>query len=120
MEGQRIDYHAVAGTIVVHPKGWDDAANHERVALGDKPATPEAAKDDGAPNNPKAEAAMFYVAYFKKGGPSADRPITFLYNGGPGSSTVWLHMGAFGPATGRHPGRQPHPGRSVPIGGQRL
>ncbi|MGD0144593.1 MAG: peptidase S10, partial [Rhizomicrobium sp.] len=26
-----------------------------------------------------------------------DRPITFLYNGGPGSSTVWLHMGAFGP-----------------------
>ena len=40
---------------------------------------------------------MFYVAYFKKGVPSADRPITFLYNGGPGSSTVWLHMGAFGP-----------------------
>ncbi len=40
---------------------------------------------------------MFYVAYFKKGAPAADRPITFLYNGGPGSSSVWLHMGAFGP-----------------------
>ena len=40
---------------------------------------------------------MFYVAYFRKGVPSADRPITFLYNGGPGSSSVWLHMGAFGP-----------------------
>lgn len=40
---------------------------------------------------------MFYVAYFKKGAPAADRPITFLYNGGPGSSTVWLHMGAMGP-----------------------
>jgi carboxypeptidase C (cathepsin A) len=26
-----------------------------------------------------------------------DRPITFLYNGGPGSSTMWLHMGSFGP-----------------------
>jgi carboxypeptidase C (cathepsin A) len=97
VEGQRIDYHAVAGTIVVHPKGWDDAANHERVALGDKPGAADAAKDDGMANNPKAEAAMFYVAYFKKGAPSADRPITFLYNGGPGSSTVWLHMGAFGP-----------------------
>ena len=38
---------------------------------------------------------MFYVAYFKNGGGS--RPVTFIYNGGPGSATVWLHMGAFGP-----------------------
>ena len=40
---------------------------------------------------------MFYVAYFKSGNKGAARPVTFLYNGGPGSSTVWLHMGAFGP-----------------------
>jgi len=40
---------------------------------------------------------MFYTAYFKKGAPAADRPITFIYNGGPGSSTMWLHLGAFGP-----------------------
>jgi len=40
---------------------------------------------------------MFYAAYFKDGAPSPSRPITFLFNGGPGSSTVWLHMGAFGP-----------------------
>jgi carboxypeptidase C (cathepsin A) len=39
---------------------------------------------------------MFYVAYFKSGN-AGNRPITFIYNGGPGSSTVWLHMGAFGP-----------------------
>ena len=45
--------------------------------------------------NPTAEASMFYVAYFKNGGGS--RPVTFIYNGGPGSATVWLHMGAFGP-----------------------
>ncbi|HEV2214396.1 MAG TPA: peptidase S10, partial [Terracidiphilus sp.] len=38
----------------------------------------------------------FYVAYFMKDAP-AHRPITFLYNGGPGSSTMYLHMGAFGP-----------------------
>ncbi len=40
---------------------------------------------------------MFYVAYFKDGAPSPSRPVMFLYNGGPGSATVWLHMGAFGP-----------------------
>jgi carboxypeptidase C (cathepsin A) len=91
VEGQRVDYHAVAGTIVVHPKGWDDAAWREKQEKSDKDL------GDQSANNPKAEAAMFYVAYFKKGVPSADRPIMFLYNGGPGSSTVWLHMGAFGP-----------------------
>jgi carboxypeptidase C (cathepsin A) len=88
VEGQKIDYRAVAGTIIVHPKGWDDAAAREKDKDG---------KDLGDDSNPKAEASMFYVAYFKKGAPSPDRPITFLYNGGPGSSTVWLHMGAFGP-----------------------
>jgi carboxypeptidase C (cathepsin A) len=40
---------------------------------------------------------MFYVAYFKSDNKGAARPVTFFYNGGPGSSTVWLHMGAFGP-----------------------
>jgi carboxypeptidase C (cathepsin A) len=40
---------------------------------------------------------MSYVAYFRGDKEDAHRPITFLYNGGPGSSTVWLHMGAFGP-----------------------
>jgi carboxypeptidase C (cathepsin A) len=40
---------------------------------------------------------MFYVAYFKSGEQNSQRPLTFFYNGGPGSSTVWLHMGAFGP-----------------------
>ena len=40
---------------------------------------------------------MFYVAYFKKDAPSRTRPITFIYNGGPGSPTMWLHMGTFGP-----------------------
>ncbi|MGH8215048.1 MAG: S10 family peptidase [Rhodanobacteraceae bacterium] len=46
----------------------------------------------------KPVASMSYVAYVKSGvnNPTA-RPITFLYNGGPGSSTIWLHMLAFGP-----------------------
>ena len=90
VEGKKIDYRAVAGTLIVHPKGWDDAARPPA-------ATDKDAKDAADDTNPKAEASMFYVAYFKTGAPSADRPITFIYNGGPGSSTVWLHMGAFGP-----------------------
>jgi carboxypeptidase C (cathepsin A) len=87
VEGNAIDYHAVAGTLIVHPKGWDDAA-----------AKPEGdAKSDAANANPTAEAAMFYVAYFKQDQSPRNRPVTFVFNGGPGSATVWLHMGAFGP-----------------------
>ncbi|GAB3022662.1 S10 family peptidase [Oleiagrimonas citrea] len=70
VEGKRIQYTAVAGTIVLHGKGDDE-------------------------NTPTA--SLFYVAYFKKGADPSKRPVTFLYNGGPGSASVWLHMGAFGP-----------------------
>lgn len=45
----------------------------------------------------ETEGSMFYVAYTKDGTDPAARPITFIFNGGPGSATVWLHMGAFGP-----------------------
>jgi len=84
--GQRVDYKSVAGTIVVHGHDWDDTAWRA-----------QSDKDKGDKSEAPAEASMFYVAYFKNGAPAANRPITFLYNGGPGSSTVWLHMGAFGP-----------------------
>ncbi len=40
---------------------------------------------------------FFYVAYTLPGQDTAKRPVTFFYNGGPGSSTLWLHLGAFGP-----------------------
>ena len=43
------------------------------------------------------EALMFYVAYTLDGADSATRPLTFAYNGGPGSASIWLHMGALGP-----------------------
>ena len=81
MGGSVINYDAVAGTLVVHPKDWDDVPQNRD-------------KDD---KNKPAEASMFYVAYFKSNSNHLERPVTFLYNGGPGSSTVWLHMGAFGP-----------------------
>lgn len=69
VDGKVINYEAVAGTIpIIDQKSLDTTAK------------------------------MGFVAYFKKGVDDKDmRPITFLYNGGPGSSTVWLHMGCFGP-----------------------
>jgi carboxypeptidase C (cathepsin A) len=88
--GQPIQYQAIAGTFVVHPKGWDDVPHDPKMEKDNGPAP------EGESKNPTAEAAMFYVAYFKNGNPG-NRPITFFYNGGPGSSTVWLHLGAFGP-----------------------
>jgi carboxypeptidase C (cathepsin A) len=45
----------------------------------------------------KIEAAMFYVAYTVDGGDPSTRPLTFSFNGGPGSASIWLHMGAMGP-----------------------
>jgi carboxypeptidase C (cathepsin A) len=44
------------------------------------------------------EAEIFFVAYDLDGVEDrSDRPLTFVFNGGPGSSTIWLHMGALGP-----------------------
>ena len=85
VEGRPIAYRAVAGAIVVHSMNWDDAAHS---GAGKNPV--------GSPTGP-AVASMSYFAYFKRGAPAETRPIAFLFNGGPGSSTMWLHMGAFGP-----------------------
>ena len=45
----------------------------------------------------KTEAQMFFVAYTLDGQAASRRPLTFAFNGGPGSSSIWLHMGALGP-----------------------
>jgi len=95
--GATIAYRAVAGTITVGATEEQDA----QLGPDGKPLPDtEAALAAAASKDPKEAppvARMFYVAYFKKDARSEDRPITFLYNGGPGSSTVWLHMGSFGP-----------------------
>jgi carboxypeptidase C (cathepsin A) len=81
VEGRTILYCAWAGRIIVHGPGWHDAGAGDR---NNRTAVPP-------------EAAMFYVAYLKEGETAGQRPITFLFDGGPGSSTVWLHMGGLGP-----------------------
>jgi carboxypeptidase C (cathepsin A) len=68
LDGQRIPYTAIAGTMVLQDK-------------------------DGKP-----KASVFYIAYTKEGVKSpGERPVTFSFNGGPGSASLWVHMGAFGP-----------------------
>ena len=59
------------------------------------PGTIELKRDDG-----QVRGSIFYTAYRRTGidaGEIAARPIAFLFNGGPGSSSAWLHLGAFGP-----------------------
>ena len=93
--GQPIAYRAVAGTITVGATDQQDALlglDGKRLSdTGEKP--PDAEKPEEAPPT----ARIFYAAYFKTGAAAEARPVTFFYNGGPGSSTMWLHMGSFGP-----------------------
>ncbi len=91
--GQAIAYRAVAGTLTVGSNDVQDAT----IGLDGKYLP-----DSGMDLPPKLEdqpavSRMFYAAYFKKGAATNTRPITFIYNGGPGSPTMYLHMGAFGP-----------------------
>ena len=66
--GQEIKYTATAGTILLK-------------------------LEDGTP-----KASVFYIAYTKDDvSDSSKRPVTFTFNGGPGSASIWLHLGAFGP-----------------------
>ncbi|MGC0155777.1 S10 family serine carboxypeptidase-like protein, partial [Chromobacterium vaccinii] len=44
-----------------------------------------------------AEASIFYVAYTTHESTQPHRPVTFFFNGGPGQSTAWLHLGSWGP-----------------------
>ncbi len=66
--GKEIRYSATAGTLILRD-------------------------EDGKPR------ASIYFTYYARDGVAdkAKRPITYTYNGGPGSSSVWLHLGAFGP-----------------------
>ncbi|MDB5071176.1 MAG: peptidase [Candidatus Eremiobacteraeota bacterium] len=78
--GRRIAYTARAGTILLKDKENDPAAS------------------------------MFYVAYTADRTDARTRPVTFFWNGGPGSSTIWLHMGSFGPVRVDVPNNATQPG----------
>ncbi len=70
--------------------------HHARIAGHDVSYTASAGLLVVAGEDGKPTTSMSYVAYARDGG-GPGRPLSFVYNGGPGSSTIWLHMGAFGP-----------------------
>jgi carboxypeptidase C (cathepsin A) len=76
VEQKRVTHHA----ITVNGKTIDYEATAGTLTLRD---------DEGKPIG-----SMFYTAYTAKG---PNRPVVFFYNGGPGSASLWLHMGSFGP-----------------------
>ncbi|MEK6246684.1 MAG: hypothetical protein N2C12_00805, partial [Planctomycetales bacterium] len=68
--GKQIDYSVTAGTLVMRADGADS----------------------------KAKASIFFIAYTKDGVENlGQRPVSFCFNGGPGSSSVWLHLGMLAP-----------------------
>lgn len=74
--GQEIPYTVTCGTLVLK----------------------EEAEKDGAAEGEKPKASVFFVAYTKDDvADRSTRPLTFSFNGGPGSSSVWLHLGLLGP-----------------------
>ncbi|MFZ0394606.1 MAG: peptidase S10 [Terracidiphilus sp.] len=93
--GKQILYNSIAGTITV---GATDAEDAQLGLNGEpEPGSQLANSEPKEAKDAEPTARMFFVAYFKRDEKAEDRPITFFYNGGPGSSTVWLHMGSLGP-----------------------
>lgn len=81
IDGKEIKYTATTGTLVL--KYEDTARTGE-----------EAGKFTGQ----QAKAEIFFVAYSRDNvKKKAKRPVTFSFNGGPGSSSIWMHLGALGP-----------------------
>ena len=75
--GKELKYTVVTGTMILK----EETADREKEAEGEKP-----------------KAQVFFTAYTKDGVRNkARRPITFSFNGGPGSSSVWMHLGMLGP-----------------------
>ncbi len=80
INGTPITYTAACGTIVL------------------KEEAEKTGENAGESEGEKPRASIFFTAYTREGVKDpATRPITFAFNGGPGSSSVWLHMGALGP-----------------------
>src|SRR4051794_27808856 len=81
----RVSYQAIAGTLVVHSKGWSDTDPIEAAVDG--------AQNKSDDDKPKAEAAMYLTAYFKTGPPAPGRPVTLLFNGGARPPPPWVVQG---------------------------
>ncbi len=93
VNGKNIAYTAVAGIITVGSTDVQDAS----LALDGKMLSDSGVELPAKPQDDPATARMFYTAYFAKGYEPGTRPIVFMYNGGPGSATMYLRMASMGP-----------------------
>ncbi len=86
----------------------DKSVTHHSVTVNGKSISYEATAGTLLIKDEKDEpvASMFYVAYTAG---DSKRPVTFIFNGGPGSSSMWLHMGSFAPVRVVTPDAQPTP-----------
>jgi len=97
VDGKVIKYHATAGYIILKEEEGKPLVPSD--PNYPTPTQPKGDKEDEKyKNGLKPTAKVFFVAYtLDDVSDSAKRPITFLFNGGPGSSSVWLHMGSVAP-----------------------
>jgi carboxypeptidase C (cathepsin A) len=92
-------YSTAAGASLAQPTEVSAVTQHQ-IVVGGSTLAYTATAGHLTVSNPQSgapEASFFYVAYTLNNQAAATRPVTFFYNGGPGSATVWLHLGSFGP-----------------------
>ncbi|PCE26432.1 hypothetical protein BWP39_18085 [Paraburkholderia acidicola] len=95
-------YSSSASASLAATAAFDKAAiTHHSISLDGKPAnyTATAGHLTAITSAGDKEVSVFYVAYTLDGTTPGTRPVTFFWNGGPGSSTIWLHLGSWGPRT---------------------
>ena len=98
VNGKVIHYHATTGYMVL--KEEEGKPLVPGATPPPAPAASDDKKDDAKPSKDglKSKAKVFFVAYTMDDVTDpATRPVTFCFNGGPGSASIWLHMGSFAP-----------------------
>jgi carboxypeptidase C (cathepsin A) len=90
---------AAAPAAPAPPPPGADAVTQHTLTLNGKiyPYTARAATITLENEKDQPTGQMFYTAFTLDGASPRTRPVTFFYNGGPGSSTIWLRMGSFAP-----------------------
>jgi carboxypeptidase C (cathepsin A) len=100
-DGKSLRYKAITGYLLLRDTVAEQNKAQDEESEDEEPGAPAEPKKNQKPVDPtkgKPKALVFFVAYVAEDvGDPAARPLTFAFNGGPGSSSVWLHLGGLGP-----------------------
>lgn len=100
-DGKSLRYKAITGYLLLRDTVTEQNKAQDEESEDAEPEAPAEPKKNEKPVDPtkgKPKAQVFFVAYVAEDvGDPAARPLTFAFNGGPGSSSVWLHLGGLGP-----------------------